>query len=386
MPTDRASETPPQPTRGAADSHLRLAAYVRHELLQLVVLLLAALGLYAATGTLEQWRDRLATADEQAWFSRGEVAAARHDPAAAIAAFKRGGAGARGSRDRAIALARALVANHQPDDARELLMARRLDAPEDTAINLELARIAVQRNDVTEAIRFFNDVLYAPPAEGDDPAHPQLRLELATFLVEHRQPARAVSELMVAAERPLSPAERLAVGRLFEQAGELEKALAQYAEVRRAVPGDAQATFGAARVLAALQRYRQAQPLFHAVRDRDPAARDQSEVVDQVLALDPLATGLSRAAREARLRAIGGRLHERLSACAVAADLSAERDARRAAIEAQWPARPARRSGGIAAAAAALDNVQRWLDAHCPATPPVDRALTLIADAHERQS
>jgi hypothetical protein len=183
----------------------------------------------------------------------------------------------------------------------------------------------------------------------------------------------------------MAPAARLAVGELFARAAEPEKALAQFEIVRRASsPSETAATLGAARMLVALHRYREARPLLDEVRDRAPAARDEAALVERILALDPLAPGLARGERRQRVRAVARHLSERLDGCRVDAVDQAERDSRLAEIErlAKPSAAGRRDEGNVPAASRAIDEAQRWVDARCPSQAVTDRALTLVADAH----
>ena len=80
-------------------------------------------------------------------------------------------------------------------------MTLRESEPEDREINLQLARLAATQQDVTEALRFYHNALYAPwPLEQAD-GRRDVRLELIRLLLDHNQAGRAISELLALERR-----------------------------------------------------------------------------------------------------------------------------------------------------------------------------------------
>ncbi len=76
--------------------------------------------------------------------------------------------------------------------------------PEDGLVNLELARIAVQKEQTEQALRYYHNAIYAtwPEDQPDDQEgkRREARLELIGFLLRTNARAQAESELIALAE------------------------------------------------------------------------------------------------------------------------------------------------------------------------------------------
>jgi tetratricopeptide (TPR) repeat protein len=100
--------------------------------------------------------------DAVEWYRRGLGQLDAGHAEDAIDSFRRATVKYRDEKRYALALARALASTRQYEAARRALLALREAAPEDPDINLQLARLAADRQDVTEAIRYYHHALYAP--------------------------------------------------------------------------------------------------------------------------------------------------------------------------------------------------------------------------------
>ncbi len=108
--------------------------------------------------------------DAAEWFRRGQQAMQAGEVDEAIDSLRR--ATVRDRDDKRYVLGTRCTRSRRKrdhDGARSVLMTLRESAPEDPDINLQLARLAAARQDVTEALRFYHNALYAPwPAEKAD--------------------------------------------------------------------------------------------------------------------------------------------------------------------------------------------------------------------------
>ena len=116
---------------------------------------------------------------------------------------------------------RGVVAEEDYEGARSVLIDFRESDPEDREINLQLARLAAARQDVTEALRFYHNALYAPWPNDMVRTRRRVRIELARFLLAHRPAGRALAELLaLTADMPDEVALHLEVAQLFADAGD----------------------------------------------------------------------------------------------------------------------------------------------------------------------
>ena len=196
-------------------------AVIHREMLQLVALAVIAVAAFFLTRAvaINNRESSLRTAAE--WYRRGEqeLESGRIDDA--IAAFRRANVKSRNNKVYSVALARSLTIKGDRDSARAILLTLRESAPEDASINLQLARIARDRQDVTEALRFYHDALYAPWPPDATEAWRGVRLELIQFLLTHGQASDAQSELLAAsADSPDDVTHHLELAQLFGAAGD----------------------------------------------------------------------------------------------------------------------------------------------------------------------
>ncbi|MES1256556.1 MAG: tetratricopeptide repeat protein, partial [Acidobacteriota bacterium] len=145
-----------------------------------------------------------------------------------------------------LALARALAEGRQEAAAGRVLMRLRDASPEDPDVNLELARLEVRRDDVASAVRFYQSALTALWRQGQAVERGRVRRELIRLLLDHQQPDRAMSEVLVlGVDLPADAASRNELGHLFLRAGSPSRAREQFARALEASPGDPDALAGA---------------------------------------------------------------------------------------------------------------------------------------------
>ena len=227
------------------DNRLRNAV-IHREILQIGVLILIAVVGFFATRAIAANNREVTLRDAEAWYERGQRLMSAGRVEEAIASLRRASVRNRYERKYARALAKALERNGDTEAARAALLTLREASPEDAEVNLALARLAARRQDVTEALRFYHNALYAPwPAESAGDRR-EVRFELIDFLLQHDQAGRALSELLaMAADLPDDAAAHVRVGQLFARAGDARKALDQYQRALRVAPADRTALAGA---------------------------------------------------------------------------------------------------------------------------------------------
>jgi tetratricopeptide (TPR) repeat protein len=370
------------------DGTINQLRHLRRQILQLSLLIVAAVAAFFVTRALAASNRDMRLADGAAWYARGERQLALGHVPAAVDAFRRATVSSRTNARYVQALAHALALDGQNDAARRVLLALRETAPEDIDINLALARLAASGGDVTTASRYYHNALYAAWPDDAAAARRTVRLEMVDFLLAHGRGAAALSELLVlSANLPDDPALQREVARRFAAAGDARHALDEFERALRAAPDDGGALAGAGQAALALGDYTRARRYLEqapAGLEGVAAARDfAAHVLDD----DPFAPRIGAAARARRLRDDLDYASTRLRTCLDAGPAAAI-DADRA-LDGEAKRFIASHRGGAAreedAAETGVDLAARLTAAAARLCPPAsarDRALAVIAERH----
>jgi Flp pilus assembly protein TadD len=371
----------------APDPDEQVAAFIHREIYQLVLLAIVAIAAFVLTRAVAASNRGMSLRDAAEWYRRGESANATGDLDAAVDAFRRATVKNRNNKPYELALAGALMRKHDDDGARSVLLALRETAPEDPDVNLELARLAAGSHDVTGALRFYHNALYAPwPSEQAD-ARRQVRFELIAFLLTHDQSPRAISELLaVSTDLPDDVGLRLQTARLFAQVGDAGHALDQFQQALRLAPGNSEALGGAGLSAFALGNYGLARSYLHQVADGPQDVVTTREVVDAVLSNDPLANRLGATERRRRLAANFTYAQDRLASCLeqYGALPTGDGPALLSEVQAFEPRlMPSVLEQDVVEMGADLvDRIERLVVQRCGMPTTLDRALVLIGRQH----
>jgi tetratricopeptide (TPR) repeat protein len=175
----------------------------------------------------------------QRWSARGVEALGAGKPAEAIVALRTALTYAPGTPKYEQLLAQALGEAGHTDESTQYFMGLWDAEPGNGFINLQLARLAARRNDRPAAVNFYRASIYGT-WEGDGAARrPEVRLELARYLLANRDFPSARMELLIAGgNAPDDFARDMAIGQLLEQAQDPEDAWIYYQHAAAARPGD----------------------------------------------------------------------------------------------------------------------------------------------------
>ena len=365
-------------------------AFIHREIPQIGVLIAIAIVAFLVTRAVAANNREMTFRDAEAWYERGQrlMSAGRLEDA--ISSLRRASVRNRYERKYALALANALERNHDTEAARAALLTLREASPEDAEVNVALARLAAERQDVTEALRFYHNALYAPWPSDSARERREARFELIDFLLQHKQEGRALSELLaIAADLPDEPAVHVRVGQLFARAGDSRQALNQYEQALRLAPADTNALAGAGTTAFALGDYLQARNyLRRAPGNLDDVARTQ-ETVDLVLANDPLASRIGSAERRRRLAASLDYADERLKGCeqvGAEPNSTATFQEEIANLHEQLKASAVIDQDSIESGVDLFGRIEQHLAKTCPPLTTQDQALALIARSHATDS
>jgi tetratricopeptide (TPR) repeat protein len=364
------------------------SALIHRENLQLVILLFVAVAAFLVTRAVASNNHDMTLRDAAEWYHRGQaqLAAGRLDDA--IDSFRRATVRDRNDKPYVLALAQALTLAHDYDGARRALLALRESAPEDPDVNLQMARLAAERLDATEAVRYYRNTLYAPWPPEQIGARRQIRVEFIQYLLDHDQAARAQAELIaLATDLPDDASLRVQAGQLFARAADDGHALDQFQRAIGLAPTNADALDGAGLAAFRLHNYPLAQTYLHQTAAQTDEVTRTREIVDLILSSDPLAGRIGSTERQRRFVADVSYAQERFSGCqdrpgAPPDDEGTSLTREVGALADQVKASRNIDLDGMESGMDLIERAERYLTARCGPATTMDEALLLIAGQH----
>ena len=364
------------------------STFVHREIVVLVVLCAAAVVGLVLTRAAARANRTVRNRDARSWYNAGEhhLANGRTEPA--IQALRRATAINRDDRAYRLALAGALAADRQDDAARQVLLGIRESAPEAPDVNVQLARLEARHDDLTAAVRYYQNAAYGAWSGDQGEARRQVRIELIRYLLTHEERGRALSELLVlSGNLPDDVESQTQAGQLFLDAGDPRRGLDRFRQALRIDPQHRPALAGAGQAAFELGDYTSAQRYLRAA---DPASGRVAElrvVTDLVLTRDPLRPGLSLRQRQERALVGLSRAVEVLDRC-VSQPPTNNRPfeslrAEASALEPKLALGRLRRSpDSIETSVDVVYRIEQQAEDLCGPPSPLDRALLLIGRRH----
>jgi tetratricopeptide (TPR) repeat protein len=254
------------------------------------------------------------------WSARGEQAMQARLPAAAAEDYRNALSYDPDNRQYRLRLAQALLAANRWNEARAHLISLWEEEPASGEVNLTLARLNAQRGDYPDTVRYYGNAINGVWNEEPRKQRIATRFELVQYLKQQRKIAQAQAELMaLQAEGPPDPADQLMLANLFLQVNEPAHAIDAYNAVLAHDRANFQAWMGKGQASLAIGDYHAAEQAFADAVDRAPRlddARQQLQLVREVLRLDPAIRGLSLAERSNRIAVAFLVALQRLTSCA----------------------------------------------------------------------
>jgi tetratricopeptide (TPR) repeat protein len=270
----------------------------------LLVSIVALVILFGITGVAANLYHAGRQSLAQEWFARGELDLKNKNAGAALEDFRTSLAYSPDSALFRLRLAQALVAAGRPEEARSHLLTLWRDEPGNSTVNLELARLAAQRGDATDALRYYHNAIYGV-WPSDPAAHRrQTRMELSQYLLSQHQKAQAQSELIaLEAEIPEDAALYTKIAGMLRDAGDRNRALSTYRQALEIDKHQGAAMTGIGETAFALGQYQVAADYLQRAVRADAASKADEDLLSTarlVLNLDPMAPRLSRAEADRR--------------------------------------------------------------------------------------
>ncbi|MEO6807257.1 MAG: tetratricopeptide repeat protein [Edaphobacter sp.] len=209
----------------------------------------------------------------QRWSARGREAISSGHPDQAILALRTALSYAPGERAYELLLAQALGDAGHTEESFNYFLGLWDAQPGDGLINLQLARLAGRKSDVSGAVNYYRASIYGT-WEGDGAVRRrEVRLELSRYLIAQHQLNNARTELLIAGgNAPDDVGLALTLAQLLEQADAPHDALTYYQKVLAREPDNQSALDAAGRLEYGLGNFDEAHRLLEqAARERAAA-------------------------------------------------------------------------------------------------------------------
>jgi tetratricopeptide (TPR) repeat protein len=291
-------------------------------------------------------------------------------------------------------LAEALIGEGHRGQAWAYLTNLRDREPDDGLVSLELARIAAQRGETDDAVRYYHNAVYAVwPAEQEG-RRLNARLELIELLLRIGAKAQAQGELIALAESVgPDPVQQAHIGGLFLRAGDYVHALGAFSTVLKVDQRNPEALAGAGYAAFELRRFPTAQQYLQAAvaaNANDTASEERLKTTQLVLNMDPFRRQLSVNKRDRIVVQAFQTSGDRLKSCKMPVATSATGGAQSSLSDAWTRLKPQiteqglRRNPDLVETAMDLVfRIERDTSAVCGTPTGTDLALLLIANMHE---
>ncbi len=377
----------------STNSTLERATLIHREMVQLSVLVAVAIAAFFVTRVVATNNRDMSLRNAAEWYRQGQqhIETGRVDDA--IDAFRRATIRNRANKLYVLALARSLALKGDRDSARAVLLTLRESAREDPEINLDLARLAVARQDVSEALRFYQNALYAPWPSNQTEIRRSVRLELIRFLLAHDQVGPAQSELLAAAtDLPDDFAHHLEMAQLLAKAGDDNHALTHFERALRLAPDNGQALAGTGQTAFRLGQYSLARRYLRRAPEDQEGVQNARDLVDLVLSRDPLAARIGSTERRRRLIANVSYAQKRFTAClaqhtgrpSAGDEITLQGELQ--SFEGPLKPRVTLDQDAVELGVDLIDRVERHVVQSCGPPSALDRALLLIGRQHGAES
>src|ERR1700687_2052972 len=195
---------------------LDLRVYIKQQPVILALLAVFGVMFFLAVSGLSRAYHAQREALGNRWFNRGvaDLQARRYD--SAMTEFRSALLYSRDNYDYQLDLAEALIGLGQTNESYSYLINLWEREPENGLVNLELARIAAQKGDTEQALRYYHNAIYAIWPGDQEVQRRDARLELIKYLLGINANTQAQAELIaLAVNLDDDPSMHARVGDLF---------------------------------------------------------------------------------------------------------------------------------------------------------------------------
>ncbi|MFZ3263629.1 MAG: tetratricopeptide repeat protein [Terriglobales bacterium] len=381
--------------RAMGGRHLQdLRLYLTRRPVMLALLCIATVVFFVAVTGLSRIYHAQQDSLANRWFSRGVTDLAAHRYGAAVTEFRTALLYSRDDYSYQLNLAEALIGLKRTNEAYAYLINLWDREPENGLVNLELARIAAQKRETDQALRYYHNAIYATWPGDQEMERRDTRLELIDYLLKINAKPQAQAELIaLAANLGSDPSQQARLGELFLQTRDYEHALAAYKQVLKSDPHNQPALAGAGEAAFQLGRYPLAQKYLEAAVAADPddlQSIAQLKTTELVLLMDPFRRQISAAERGRIVVAAFSAAGDRLKSCSAPASTARPASSQPGLADAWTKMKPQINERGLRRNPDLVEqtmelvfNIERQTSATCGPPAGTDMALLLIARLHE---
>lgn len=384
-------------TQAAVGDERNFRRYLRHEPVVLALLSALAVIFFVAVTALSHLYQAQQEFLGNRWFMRGTTDLKQLHFDAAVTEFRSALLYSRDSYAYQLNLAEALIGLKRTGEAYAYFINLWDREPENGLVNLELARIAAQKSETEQALRYYHNAIYATWPGDQQVQRRETRLELIGYLLNISARAHAQAELIaLAANLEDDPSQQARVGDLFVQTQDYEHALAEYRLSLKAQPQDPAALAGAGLAAFQLGRYNLAERYLQAAvtaNPNDALSVARLKTAARIMQMDPFQRQISVAQRDRIVREAFAAAGQRLESCSAAgaAKGPATTLVAQPALSEDWAKmKPQITEPGLRrdpdlvnTAMELVFSIERQTSNACGAASETDAALLLIAKLHE---
>jgi|HubBroStandDraft_6_1064221.scaffolds.fasta_scaffold51449_4 tetratricopeptide (TPR) repeat protein len=357
---------------------------------RLALLLILAIVFFVAVSGLSRVYHAQQEALGNRWFTRGIADLKGQRFERAVSEFRTALLYSRDNYAYQLDLAEALIGLKRTNEAEAYLVNLWDREPENGLVNLELARIAAQKHDTEQSLRYYHNAIYAIWPSDQEAERQNVRLELIEYLFSINDKTQAQSELIaLAANLGDDPSQHARAGDLFLRAQDYDHALAEYHLSLKVDRQEPAVLAAAGRAAFELGRYELAHRYLQDAVTADPsdaqsAARLKTTAL--VLQMDPFRRPISVAERHQLVIQAFAVAGQRLLDCsthdgaASLRDLSEKWSTMKGQVN-EWGLQ--RNPDLVETSMDLVFSIERQTSATCGAPTGEDLALLLIAKMHE---
>jgi tetratricopeptide (TPR) repeat protein len=381
---------------------LDLSLSLRREPVTLALLTGLAIVLFLAVTGLSRLYEAQQESLAEDWSAQGLTSLNGRQFADAIIDFRTALLYDRDNDSYQLSLAQALLGQGRTDEAYNYLINQWDRQPENGVVNLELARIAVKRKQMEQALRYYHNAIYATWPGNQESERQNARLELVDYLLGINAKTQAESELIALEANVGDDAgQQTQLGTQFLRVPDYNRALAAFRASLKLQSNNPAADAGAGMAAFQLGQYPAAEAdLRTAVANApdDAASAQQLRMTEAVLRIDPYRQRISDSERNQAVISAFSTAGERLKSCspagapgtaaagkpAAAPDLEQSWEQNWSRLKPQITMRGLRQNPDLANEAMNLAfQIERKTNGICGDTSEADKALLLIASQRE---
>jgi tetratricopeptide (TPR) repeat protein len=367
---------------------LDLAPYLRRQPVTLALLTGLAVLFFLAVSALARIHDAQRESLAERWAGRGAASLNARQFAAAVEDFRTALLYARDETAYQLSLAQALLGLNRLDEAHAYLVNLWEKEPDNGLVSLELARIAVNKGDTEQALRYYHNSIYGTWTGDQDTARRTVRLELISYLMRINAHPQAEAELIdLASTVGDDPEEQAQLGDMFTKVGDYQRALTACRASLRLQHHNPAALADAGAAAYQLGQYGDAEHYLQQALDEHPSdtqTEQRLKMTEDVLRWDPFRPQISQQQQIHIVLAAFSAAGERLKSCKTL-------DAHEPDLQQQWTKlKPqvternlSQNSDLMKMAMNLVFSIEKETASTCGAQTDTDEALLLVSSLHE---